>query len=667
MSTEAAGVALGASYRLVEQLGRGATGEVWKAVDRRSDELVAAKLLRQEHTSDQDLVGRFVRERSILTGLRHPHVVAVRDLVVEGDRLAIIMDFVDGGSLRDVLAHDGPLPPERAAAVVAAALEGIAAAHSRGILHRDIKPDNVLLSKDGHDLDPGAVRLTDFGISRMVADGTGATTGLMGTPEYMAPELLVTGTCDLSADVYGTGVLLYELLAGRTPFAGPGTDYTVAHRHVASVPPPLPVPDPLAAQLDAMLAKDPTARPSAAEAAAGLRRLLPALAGVPALATQSPPADFDSARGPMTMLRGVTPEPVPAAPVDEPDDDGVRSSLDLGTPDHGTMLRPMAIPTTSHEETRREPDRLHRKKKPPPKWRDPRAIGLVVATLVLLGGAVAYATTSGTGTDSPTAAGTTAAPVTASNQDPTTRAGLTVERQAVYDPQAESVELTLTYSAQDAPLRGPFLEVIPETDGGDCPTVSWQGGDQSVDDRTDGLGTECGWSVDPGAPVPERGNVVMTATVPLVFEGADPSSELTAWLDEAQSRTQAAINDDSVEGSTAYPVQRLQDIHVVPPFSTVSGRTLRITILPIWPSGEDRLNPLYDSRAIGEPTSALTAIAGGTEGIRFSDGCSGNLVVSGDGLLVTAGGFATDCTVITDVGNISDVESDPFDITTRDG
>ena len=93
--------------------------------------MVAAKLLRQEHTSDQDLVGRFVRERSILTGLRHPHVVAVRDLVVEGDRLAIIMDFVDGGSLRDVLADRGPLPPDRAVAVVAAVLDGLAAAHGR--------------------------------------------------------------------------------------------------------------------------------------------------------------------------------------------------------------------------------------------------------------------------------------------------------------------------------------------------------------------------------------------------------------------------------------------------------------------------------------------------------------------------------------------------------
>ena len=91
-------------------------------MDRRTDEVVAAKLLRREHASDQDLVGRFVRERSILTGLRHPSVVAVRDLVVEGDRLAIIMDLVDGGSLRDVLRVDGPLPPARAVEVVAAVL-----------------------------------------------------------------------------------------------------------------------------------------------------------------------------------------------------------------------------------------------------------------------------------------------------------------------------------------------------------------------------------------------------------------------------------------------------------------------------------------------------------------------------------------------------------------
>ncbi len=662
MHTEGFDEALGASYRLVEKLGRGATGEVWKAVDRRTDEVVAAKLLRQEHTSDQDLVGRFVRERSILTGLRHPHVVAVRDLVVEGDRLAIIMDFVDGGSLRDVLADRGPLPPDRAVAVVAAVLDGLAAAHGQGILHRDLKPDNVLLTREWQDLDPGAVRLTDFGISRMVDDGAGTTTGLMGTPEYMAPELLVTGTCDLSADVYGAGILLYELLAGRTPFAGPGTDYSVAHRHVASVPPPLPVPDAVSRQLDAMLAKDPTARPGAAEAAAGLRRLVPALAGVPALAAQSAPDDFDSARGPMTMVRGVAPGPVaPAVDRGDDDDPSRPSSPDLGTPDHGTMLRPMSVPTA--KEPRREPEPVHRRKKRPA-WRDPRAIALVVAAVVLLGGAVAYATTNGTTPEPEPEGPAPAVPAPATVPGTATATGLTVSRQAVYDPQTETVQLTLTYAAQNAELGGPFLEVIPGTDGGDCPTVTWDGQaqEQNLPSAT-GVTTGCAWSIDPGV-VPEQGNVVVTATVPLAF--ADPGTELQAWLDSAVQSTDTALSDTEIS-STAYPAQRLQGVEVVAPSRTVSGTTLRLTILPVWPSGPDRLNPLYRSPSVGEPSSLLVAVAGGEQGVRFSDGCSGALAVSQGGLVVTALNVTTECSVLTTVGNITDVESSSFDIVTRGG
>ena len=156
----------------------------------------------------------------------------------------------------------------------------------------------------------------------------------------------------------------------------------------------------------------------------------------------------------------------------------------------------------------------------------------------------------------------------------------------------------------------------------------------------------------------------MTATVSLTFDGADPASELQAWLDDAQARVQAVIGDADVI-STAYPVQRLQDIVVQGPPSVLSGNPINLTILPIWPSGEDELNPLFSHRVVGEPTSTLTAIAGGTEGIRFSDGCGGGVVVSGGGLLVNAGGLYTDCTVITTVGNITDVESNPFDITTR--
>lgn len=660
MSTEGAGVALGASYRLVERLGRGATGEVWRAVDRRSEEEVAAKLLRQEHTADQDLVGRFVRERSILTGLRHPHVVAVRDLVVEGDRLAIVMDLVDGGSLRDVLADTGPLPPQLAASVVVAVLEGLAAAHARGILHRDVKPDNVLLTRGWQDLDAGAVRLTDFGISRMVADGSGTTTGLMGTPEYMAPELLVTGTCDLSADVYGTGILLYELLAGRTPFAGPGTDYTVAHRHVVAVPPPLPVPPPLAAQLDAMLAKDPAARPTAAEAAAGLRRLAPSLAGVAALPRQAAPGDFDSARGPRTVVRGLAPEPAPTE-VEDADDATAASTPDLGTPDHVTMLRPMAVPAPVREESRRAPEREQRRGTP--RWRDPRALGVVAAALVLLGGAVAYAATNGS-TPGREPSAPAAPPAPAPQQDAPLPTGLTISRQAVYDPQARSVELTLTYAAQSAELHGPFLEVVPGTDGGDCPTVAWAGRPQDQNLPSTGLNVDCGWSVDPG-PVPAQGSVSVSATVPLAFEGSDVAGQLQEWLDGAAGETLAAVTDTAVT-STAYPAQRLQGVEVRAPAQTVPGRTLPLSVLPVWPSGRDLLHPLYKSPSVGEPSSLLVSVAGGEQGVRFSDGCGGALAVSRDGLVVTTKGFATACAVDATVGAIR-VQSTPVDIVTRSG
>ena len=663
MHTEGAGVALGASYRLLERRGVGATGEVWQAVDRRTDTVVAAKLLRPEHTADQDLVGRFVRERSILTGLRHPHVVAVRDLVVEGDRLAIIMDFVDGGSLRDILRSEGPLPPAQAVAVVAAVLEGLAAAHARGVLHRDVKPDNVLLTRTWRELGPGDVRLSDFGISRMVAEGGGTTTGLIGTPEYMAPELLVTGSCDLSADVYGAGILLYELLGGRTPFAGPGTDYTVAHRHVVSVPPRLPVPEPLWLQLVALLEKDASARPTAAEAAAALRRLGPELEGVPPLAPQPVPDDFDSARGPATVLRGMVPAGGPAlAAPPEPEEPSGTHELDLGTPDHGTVLRPLTTPRKASEQQPSPGQRADRRKTP--RWRDPRAIALVVAAVVLLGGAVAFAATTGGAdpTEDPADPGPVA-PVRATQQDLPAPTGLQVSRTAVYDPSSQAVELTVTYAAQNSPLGGPFLEVIPGTDAG-CPTVTWEGTDQKPNlPSTTKVDADCGWSVDPG-PVPEQGTTSVTAQVPLTLAEDDPTSALQSWLDTAAEATAAAVTDPQVV-TDSYPAQRLQGVQVVAPPRTVSGTTLRLTILPVWPSGPDTLNPLYKSPSVGEPSSVLTAVAGGEEGVRFSDGCSGALAVSGGGLVVTALNVAVDCTVITAVGNLTDVPSNSFDIVTR--
>ena len=187
------GEPLGASYRLTDLLGTGATGEVWRAEHTATGEHVAAKLLRVELAADPAIVERFVRERTVLLGLQHPSIVRVRDLVVEGDRLAIVMDLVGGGSARDLLAAVGTLPPRDALTITAETLDALAAAHERDVTHRDVKPDNVLLATRWTAGATGDVRVSDFGIASVVADRQRTTTGLLGTPQYMAPESISQG------------------------------------------------------------------------------------------------------------------------------------------------------------------------------------------------------------------------------------------------------------------------------------------------------------------------------------------------------------------------------------------------------------------------------------------------------------------------------------------
>ena len=158
------GDALGASYRLEEPIGSGAVGEVWRVSSASGGPDLAAKLLRPEHAQDPTLVERFVRERSVLLALRHPNIVAVRDLVVEGDRLAIVMDFVPGGSVRDLLESRLTLPAGEALALCAEVLDALASAHAGSTTHRDIKPDNVLLAEPWRPGPPGrgeGLRLRD--------------------------------------------------------------------------------------------------------------------------------------------------------------------------------------------------------------------------------------------------------------------------------------------------------------------------------------------------------------------------------------------------------------------------------------------------------------------------------------------------------------------------
>ncbi len=180
---------IGSRYTANQILGRGSAGTVW--LGEGPEGPVAVKLLREDLASDQELVGRFVQERTALLGLEHPNIVSVRDLVVDGNDLALVMDLVRGTDLRTRLDRERRLSPEAAVAIVADIADGLAAAHAAGVVHRDVKPENVLLDMQGP-LGPGGAHpalLTDFGVAKLI-DSPRRTraTKIIGTPDYLAPR-----------------------------------------------------------------------------------------------------------------------------------------------------------------------------------------------------------------------------------------------------------------------------------------------------------------------------------------------------------------------------------------------------------------------------------------------------------------------------------------------
>ena len=252
-------------------------------------------MLKEELAGDPDVVMRFLRERSVLLRLRHPHIVRVRDLVVEGDLLALVMDLVDGPDLHRYLRDNGPFSPIGAALLTAAVADALAASHADGVVHRDLKPANVLLATvNGED---GAERmhpmLTDFGIARL-ADSPGVTRTheFVGTPAYVAPESAQGRPQTSAVDIYGAGILMYELVTGQPPFRGDSA-LEVLHQHLSDEPRrPSTVPEPLWTVIERCLRKDPAA-------AARARRAWPARCGWSAagIGVHATPAAAEAALG----------------------------------------------------------------------------------------------------------------------------------------------------------------------------------------------------------------------------------------------------------------------------------------------------------------------------------------------------------------------------------
>ncbi|MCX4408511.1 protein kinase [Streptomyces sp. NPDC059837] len=262
-------------YRLTHRLGRGGMAEVFAAEDVRLGRTVAVKLLRSDLAEDPVSKARFTREAQSVAGLNHHAVVAVydsgEDVVGHGVVPYIVMELVEGRTIRDLLINAEAPGPEQALIIVSGVLEALAYSHQHGIVHRDIKPANVIITNTG------AVKVMDFGIARALhgAQSTMTQTGMvMGTPQYLSPEQALGKAVDHRSDLYATGCLLYELLALRPPFTGE-TPLSVVYQHVQDIPvPPSEVAAGAPPELDGLvmrsLAKEPDDRFQTAEEMRGL-------------------------------------------------------------------------------------------------------------------------------------------------------------------------------------------------------------------------------------------------------------------------------------------------------------------------------------------------------------------------------------------------------------
>ncbi|MEU7825228.1 protein kinase [Catellatospora sp. NPDC049133] len=255
------GLTLGGRYTLQVLIARGGMGEVWRAEDTVLGRRVAVKVLLPNLAVDPGFAARFRAEAQAMAALSDPGIVEIYDYGQADGIAYLVMQFVEGESLLSLVRRVGPLEPARAMRLLARAADAIHAAHLHGIVHRDVKPANLLLRADGR------LALTDFGIARIVAaDRLTAAGEIFGTASYLAPEQVTGADIGPATDVYALGVVAYEMLTQRRPFAG-DTPLAVALQHVNEPPPELPdsIPEPVRAVVVRALAKDPADRwPSAA-------------------------------------------------------------------------------------------------------------------------------------------------------------------------------------------------------------------------------------------------------------------------------------------------------------------------------------------------------------------------------------------------------------------
>ena len=290
------GITLGGRFQLTTRIAIGGMGEVWKAKDLVLGRIVAIKVLKEEYTGDPGFLQRFRAEARHTALLNHVGIANVFDYGEEEGSAYLVMELVPGQPLSSIIEHEQVLSPDRTLSIIAQTARALAVAHAQGLVHRDVKPGNLLITPDGR------VKVTDFGIARLADQVPLTQTGqVMGTAQYLAPEQATGQTATGSSDIYSLGVIGYECLSGHRPFSGE-SQIAIALAQVNDAPPPLSdsLPAPVRALLMSMLAKDPKDRPAnaikLAEAAEAIRNgdISAARAAVPGMLL------FDADTGPIT-------------------------------------------------------------------------------------------------------------------------------------------------------------------------------------------------------------------------------------------------------------------------------------------------------------------------------------------------------------------------------
>jgi eukaryotic-like serine/threonine-protein kinase len=369
-------------YQLGEPLGRGGMAEVRRGLDLRLDRKVAVKRLRTELAADPAFQERFRREAHAVAILNHPGIAAVFDSGEETDpgtgvRVPfIVMELVDGTTLRSILQDSGALPVRRALEITNVVLHALAHSHASGIVHRDIKPANIMVTANGD------IKVMDFGIARAATETTSGLTGtsmVVGTAQYLSPEQAQGASVDLRSDLYSVGCLLYELLTGRPPFLGE-TAVSLAYQHVREVPePPSRLVPELGPDIDALLgkalAKEPAERyQSATEMAADIDRILQ---GRPVLAAAPGESAVDTHEVPVVYV---------PPPVEEVEVEATRSlpAAAASTTAAASVAAPTAVGSSVAPPAATTADTLA--PAPEPRRSAGRTVAIAALTLLVLGG-----------------------------------------------------------------------------------------------------------------------------------------------------------------------------------------------------------------------------------------------------------------------------------------